>query len=73
MNSSELRLNSKIYDIESVKYSIAEYKDISDISVSEQDGYIVCSFSRCQNGIQETIKEFENYVIYSLNSGKKLC
>ena len=72
MNSGELKLSTEIYDIGTVKYAADKYGSVADISVSENDGYIVCSFSECSNGISETIREFENYVIYATSTGKKI-
>lgn len=64
----KLHLNKNIYPYENIINSINEYKNIADITVSHDDKYFICIFKNCRYDTQETINEFENYVIMLSNT-----
>lgn len=67
MNPNELYLIKEIYRKNAIYKAIEDYRSISNIDMNENEKYYVCSFRFCQYDVQETIKEFENYIIDLMN------
>lgn len=68
MKSNELKLNKKIYDLSDVDCSVRSYKNIANITVHQDECYIICKFTNCVYELTQTINEFENYLIQLSNS-----
>lgn len=58
-----LKLNKNIYSYEDIIDSVNEYKSVADVNVSDDSEYFICIFENCRYDTQETLNEFENYVI----------
>lgn len=69
---NKLKLNTNIFNKICIEKAIQAYENICSIKISEIDNYIICEFTNCIYDIEETIKEFENYVIDLMNTGIKL-
>lgn len=69
---NKLKLNSNIFSIIHVKKAITAYKDICKIDINEINNYIACEFKDCVYDLEETKKEFENYVINLMNTNNTL-
>ena len=61
-------LNKMIYSKDDIIYTIRKYKNISEISISENTKYYICEFTKCKYYLDITIGEFENYLINLLNA-----
>lgn len=64
----KLKLNTNIFTKDHIIKAAEAYKDICKIAITEEDGYIFCEFTDCIYCIDETVKEFENYVIDLMNT-----
>ena len=62
-NMNELRLSSQIYSEGCIREGIDAFADLCSISLSSSDGTYIVSFSDCVYDTDETMKEFENYLI----------
>lgn len=51
-----------------VKLSIKAFDSIAHITLSQNENYFICLFYKCLYDIEETKKEFENYLIDLTNS-----
>ena len=65
---SKSQINKEIFDIGIVTKAIEDYSDIASINVYETKDYIELEFDNCKYDTEETIKEFENYLIDLTNS-----
>lgn len=63
LNNMVLKLPKDIYTLKNINCSRAEFAYCSLIEVSESDDYFYCSFSNCKFSVNQTLKEFENYLI----------
>ena len=61
MNS--IYLNKEFYNIDAIKTAIDDFSKIAEIDVFEKDGNNYLVFSNCKYTCEETMKEFENYLI----------
>ena len=64
----KLRVNKSIYSDESIAKTILAYKDFAVTSVSNKKDYVVITFWKCKYDEDQTVKEFENYMIGVENS-----
>ena len=62
------RYASSIYSSEVICRAISDYRKIAKISLSEQKGYFICSFSDCIVDPDKVVSEFGNYLIELMNS-----
>ena len=69
---NELYLSTEIYSVEIIKAAIRQFASLSDINLITESSYYKCIFSECIYDTEETMKEFENYIIDSMNSGNAL-
>ena len=60
---NELRLKKELYSMPNIRQSILAFSDIATISVFERDETYICTISECRYDIEETVGEFENYLI----------
>lgn len=63
-----LKLNKEIYSKVYIITAMQAYADLAQITVKDISEYWQCSFTRCRYDLQETILEFENYLIDLVNS-----
>lgn len=68
MKMNELKLSKDIFEVNAIENAILQYKDICIISKNENSDYYTLIFSDCVYSVEETINEFENYVIDLMNS-----
>ena len=60
---NELRLSAQIYSADRIREAIGAFAGLCSMSLSSSDGAYAVSFSDCVYDTDETIKEFENYLI----------
>lgn len=60
---NKLLLSKDLYDKAYIINSIVEFKEHTTIELSENNEYYICLFKNCVYEAQETIHEFENYLI----------
>lgn len=60
---NELRLKKELYSMPNIRQSILAFSDTATISVFEKDETYICTISECRYDIEETVGEFENYLI----------
>lgn len=63
----KIKLNKEIYSAPHIRQAAADYSALADISLTEDNGYFICSFSECRFDEQRTAKEFVNYVTDLMN------
>lgn len=59
----EKQMNKEIYSENTIKKAVTDYKDYARISVSESDKYWDIDFSDFKYDGEQTVSEFENYLI----------
>ena len=60
---NELRLKKELYSMPNIRQSILAFSELATISVLENDDAYICTISKCRYDIEETVGEFENYLI----------
>ena len=65
---SRVKINKNIFEKETVLRTIEEYSDIATININETDEYYDLNFDNCKYDQEETVKEFENYLIDLTNN-----
>lgn len=63
-----LKLNKEIYPIRVINEAVSSFYDIVAITVKEKNNYWICEFSKSKYDLEETQKEFENYLIGLINT-----
>jgi len=59
-----IKFNKKIYNLEAVKKSVAEFKNLANFTIKETDGYIEVTIDKIDNELKGVLKdEFANYVL----------
>ena len=58
-----LKLNKDIYQSGSVAQTINAFKQLAHISFTEDADSYICMFEMCEYDAEQTVKEFENYLI----------
>ncbi|SFQ07430.1 hypothetical protein SAMN04487928_11767 [Butyrivibrio proteoclasticus] len=66
MNNS-IELTKKFYDKRAIIQSIAAYKDIASIKMSESQDYYICTVESSNHSPQLVLNEFSNYVLGLMN------
>ena len=64
----KLRVNRSVYSDDAVAKTMLVYKDFATTSVSYKKDYAIITFWKCKYDEEQTIKEFENYMIGVENS-----
>lgn len=67
MKMNKLFLNKQIFGLNSIENAKAAFNGICEVIITENDKYFVCSFKKCRYDIDETVKEFENYIVDLMN------
>ncbi len=67
---NKLKLNKDVYNELMVTQSIDAFTQIVDIGLEISLNYFICSFSNSKYDLDETMKEFENYLIDLTNHSK---
>ena len=65
--------NKDIYSKKCISRAIEDYKDLAEISFSENGMYYICEFSNTKYDKMETEREFANYLIELQNTRSILC
>ena len=68
MISSIHRYSKEFYRFDDVAAAIKDYKKLTTITMSEEHGYYVCTFSNCLIEPRRIVLEFNNYLIELMNS-----
>ena len=63
-----LELSADVYSENSIKQTIAVYKNYAVIKLKKKRNKWILIFSKCRYDEQLTVKEFENYLIGTENS-----
>lgn len=70
----ELLLNKDIYSENSILIAREQFNKLCKVQIVQYDVYCKCIFSECIYDENETVKEFENYLIDFINTrGKNDC
>lgn len=64
----KLQINSEIFSDKTVKQALNDYKKISTTSIKRSNKYSTVIFWKCKYDEEQTLKEFENYMIGLENS-----
>ena len=68
MKSNTHRYSKDFYKANDIIKAIGDYRKLAAITMSEEDGYYVCSFSYCILEPRIIVSEFDNYLIELMNS-----
>lgn len=60
---NELTLARELYDIHSIREACEAFASLADICVEQNERYVTLAFGSCRYSVEETIAEFENYLI----------
>lgn len=72
MNGSlNIKLNSEIYDIQSVRQAMSAFQKIACVELSFADGYYVLEFTNGKYPLMEIKDEFCNYLVDAMNKRTK--
>ncbi|WP_042256876.1 HxsD-like protein [Butyrivibrio proteoclasticus] len=52
-----------IYSRENIEKTISVYKPFTQVEKTEQDDSVILRFEKCKYSEEQTVKEFENYLI----------
>lgn len=63
-----LKLNSDIFHLEKINFTIKTYSEYADITIENVERYWHLSFKNCKYDEALTVREFENYLIGMENS-----
>lgn len=64
----KLRINRSIYSDESIAITLKAYQGYAVATVKYKKDYAIVTFWKCKYDEEQTIKEFENYMIGVENS-----
>lgn len=64
----KVKYNRAVYSDETILQAIKVYQDYAIISVKFRSDYAVVTFGKCRYNEDQTVKEFENYMIGIENS-----
>ena len=60
---TKLLLSKDIYKLSLINETASAFSTLAKISLYDDGSYIVCLFENCTYSKEQTIKEFENYLI----------
>ena len=60
---NEIMLKKELFRFSNIQQSIVAFSDLCIITVYEQDNAYLCTFTGCKYDTEETVREFENYLI----------
>ena len=64
----KLKVNRTIYSDESIQETMRVYRNLADMTVKYKEDYATVTFWKCVLNEEQTVKEFENYMIGVENS-----
>lgn len=64
----KLKINRAVYSDEAIKTAMQAYQRIAVITAQIKGDYAVLTFWKCKYDKEQTVKEFENYLIGIENS-----
>lgn len=65
----QLKLNSKIYKLKSIKQAIKDYSHLGEFNLKQDKVYILVNIVNVDKDYKDVIKdEFCNYILYLLKS-----
>ena len=67
---NKLLLSKDVYEISIIEQTISAFSELVSICVCDSENYYVCVFENCVYSQDQTIKEFENYLINLCNKMK---
>lgn len=60
---NKLRLNRELFSNQSIERTMQTYKRYATMTVSYDAHYVTVTFRKCKYDAEQTVKEFENYLI----------
>lgn len=60
---NKLMLSKHLYNSATVMKTVSVFSNLADISVSENEFYHICCFDNSRYETEQTMAEFENYLI----------
>lgn len=70
---NKLFLNKSIYTQKQILDTISAFSSLCNIKLCDDVAYFICEFYNCIYEIEETKKEFENYLIDLINTSSLTC
>ncbi len=64
----KIQINRSIYSDETIKETMKIYQHLARTTVKFKEKYAIVTFWKCRYDEEQTIKEFENYMIGIENS-----
>ncbi len=64
----KISINREVFSDRSIKQALEDYKEIAKTSLKIKDKYAIVTFWFCKYDENQTIREFENYLIGTENS-----
>lgn len=65
---NKLMLSKDLYKMQTITKATDAFVELAQISLQEDENYYVCFFGKCIYSQEQTIKEFENYLIDLCNT-----
>ncbi len=62
-----LKLKKEIFDLSDLEIALADYYKIAEIHIESSSDYWLCHFVQCEYDMEQTMYEFENYIIDLMN------
>jgi hypothetical protein len=72
MRSDFQKYSKSIYNKDCMMSAIKAYNKLAQISMTEQDSYYCCKFTKCIVDPQRIMNEFGNYLIELLNHREEM-
>lgn len=60
---NDLTLKKELFQLTNIEQTIDAFADLCTVLVSEQENTYICVFLDCRYDYENTVKEFENYLI----------
>lgn len=64
----KIQVNSEIFSEETVKQALRDYGNIAKTTLKNERNYFIVTFWKCKFDEDQTLREFENYMIGLENS-----
>lgn len=68
MTMRKIQINSEIFSEKTVKQALRDYGNIAKTSLKNKGEYFIVTFWKCKFDEEQTLREFENYMIGLENS-----
>lgn len=66
-----LKLHKDIFDKQVIESAREAYRSIASIQINEDPSHWLCTFHDCAFDDEKTAREFENYVIDTMNAVRR--